>query len=211
MPHDSSPGKQGRHGKAKPGRRAGRGSAPDSPLRGSPPRPSNRLEVARATDTIIVRVVGLGSVNNAGALWEFAKQSLQDGWRRFALDLTDCRGLDSTFLGTVVGISQEVDEQISTVEGWVCVINATAASKELFEIVGADKYVRFKASVQMVPLETEPLATGLMSTEKRLELVRRAHENLISIDQRNEARFGEFLRCLAEELSKRADDTTPSS
>jgi len=208
MPQGHTPGKNSRPEKKRPGKDVPSASGPAKGKRnGTVPRPANRLQVARAADTILISVVGLGSVNNAGALWDFASQSLEDGWRRFALDLTECRGLDSTFLGTLVGISQEIEEQDSSVEGWVCVVNASDANRELFEIVGADKYVRFKASVRMEPLETQALATGLMSTERRLELVRRAHENLISIDQRNEARFGEFLRCLAAELANKSDDT----
>jgi anti-sigma B factor antagonist len=212
MPQGHGPRKSGwtRRGKAR-GSSGGSGAGSDNSQGAKPPRSANRLEVARASDTIIVRVVGLGSVNNAGALRDFASQSMEDGWRRFALDLSECRGLDSTFLGTVVGISQDLQERGGNVESWVCVINAADDSRELFEIVGADKYVRFKPCVVMVPLETEGLASGLMSTEKRLDLVRRAHENLISIDRRNEARFGEFLRCLAAELAKKPDEPPPDS
>ena len=213
MPHDPAAGKNGQKEKKK--RLAGNASPPEpSPKaakRDDIGRPANRLEIARAADTILVRVIGLGSVNNAGAFSDFAAQALEDGWRRIALDLSECRGLDSTFLGTVVGISQEIAEApAGGKEGWVCVVNASAANRELFEIVGADRYVRFKASVQMKPIETEPLAAGLMSTEKRLELVRRAHENLVSIDARNESRFGEFLKCLAAELAKGGDEPARS-
>ncbi len=72
------------------------------------PRSVGCIEVARAGDTVIFRVVGLGSVANAGTLWQFAERSLGEGWRRFALDLAECTGLDSTFLGSLVGLSQEI-------------------------------------------------------------------------------------------------------
>jgi hypothetical protein len=210
MPQETPPGNEGRSDR-QPKRSESRWVVPAAGAsRGEIGRPVNRLEVARAEDTILVRVIGLGSVNNAGSLWDFASQSFADGWRRIAFDLADCRGLDSTFLGTIVGISQEIEELASRgPAGWVCVVNASSANKELFEIVGADKYVRFKPSVEMAPLETEPLATGLMSTDRRLELVRRAHENLVKIDERNQARFGEFLKCLAAELARRGDEPEP--
>jgi anti-anti-sigma factor len=159
----------------------------------------NRIEVARARGTVIVRVIGLGSVNNAVPLWDFVEQALEDGWSRFAFDLADCRGLDSTFLGTLVGLSQAAAKRARG-GGWVCVFNVSPATREIFEIVGADRYVRFRPGVEMQPIETEPLAAPAVSPEKRLALVRRAHENLVSIDRRNEGRFGEFLRCLAEAL-----------
>jgi anti-anti-sigma regulatory factor len=150
-------------------------------------------------------VVGIGSVNNAGALWDFAERSMNEGRHRFALDLSECRGLDSTFLGTLVGLSQEVGERSGaegSTEGWVRVLNCSEANRELFEIVGADRYVRFRSMPEMEPIETQALPAGDRSLEERLALVRRAHENLIGIDRRNEERFSEFLKCLAAELAR---------
>lgn len=168
---------------------------------GAPPLPPNRIEVARAGDVILVRVLGLGSVNNAPLLGDFAVKALTEGSCRFAFDLAECRGLDSTFLGAMVGIAQEAAE-LAGKKGWVCVFNVSDANRELFEIVGADKYVRCGSYVAMEPIETHPLVGKPVSQEKRLEIVRRAHENLLKIDERNEARFGEFLRCLAAEMAK---------
>lgn len=179
-----------------------------SPL-GAPPR--SRIEVARGRGMVLFKVTGLGSVNNAGLVWDFAEQAFGEGCYRFAFDLARCRGLDSTFLGMLVGIAQEAEELSGREEsprgGWVCVVNASASGRELFDIVGADKFVRFSDSVPLQTnlgaIEMVPLLGGPEPLEKRLSLVRRAHENLIEIDSRNEARFGEFLRCLAAELERR--------
>ncbi len=100
-------------------------------------------------------------------------------------------------------LSQEVRER-SDSKGWVAILNCSEANRELFEIVGADRYVRFRSITEMEPIETEPLRGEAQPLEKRLELVRRAHENLIGIDRRNEERFGEFLRRLAAELAGEA-------
>lgn len=151
---------------------------------------------------VLVRVIGLGSVNNAPLLWDFVQKNLREGVVQFAFDLAECRGLDSTFLGTMVGIAQEAAERGGE-GGWVCAFNVSDAVHELFGIVGADEYVRFKPHMEMEPIETEPLASGPVPHEKRVALVRRAHERLVRIDARNEARFGEFLRIIAEELGRR--------
>ena len=91
----------------------------------------------------------------------------------------------------------------------MAVFNCSEANRELFEIVGADRYVRFRSVAEMEPIETEPLAPArpldkAQSLKERIEFVRRAHENLIGIDRRNEKRFGEFLKCLAAELAEEA-------
>lgn len=153
---------------------------------------------------MLVRVVGLGTVNTAGTLWDFAWQAMADGCTRFALDLGACRGVDSTFMGTMVGIAQEARERGGE-NAWVWVLNVSDANRELLEIVGADRFLLFKSGVQMEPLETEPLIGESLSLERRVALIKRAHENLLAIDRRNEERFGEFLRYLTAELSARPD------
>ncbi len=163
--------------------------------------PANRVEVARAGDMVLIRIIGLGSMNNAGILWDFALRAMEAGPCRLAFDLAECRGLDSTFLGTLVGLSQEVSERAGE-DGWVCVFNVSDSNRELFNIIGVDKYVRFRASTPMEPIETQPLICSDASAEKRYEIVRRAHENLVGIHKRNEARFGAFLESLATEMGR---------
>ena len=150
---------------------------------------------------VLVRIIGLGSMSNAGILWDFAMKAMEAGSCRLAFDLAECRGLDSTFLGTIVGLSQEADDRVGE-DGWVCVFNVSDGNRELFNIIGVDRYVRFRACRPMEPIETEPLLGGDASPEKRYEIVRRAHENLVGIQKRNEARFGAFLESLAAEMGR---------
>jgi anti-anti-sigma regulatory factor len=152
---------------------------------------------------VLVRIIGLGSMNNAGIVWDFAVKAMDAGSCRLAFDLAECRGLDSTFLGTLVGLSQEADERAGG-DGWICVFNVSDANRELFNIIGVDKYVHFRRCTPMEPIETHPLVGGNASPEKRFEIVRRAHENLVSIHKRNEARFGAFLESLAAEMGRSA-------
>jgi hypothetical protein len=74
-------------------------------------RPSGRhdvvrdyLAVARGSDLVVIRVVGSGNLLLAPALCDFADEQLKAGFRRFVFDLERCRGLDSTFMGVMVGL-----------------------------------------------------------------------------------------------------------
>jgi len=62
------------------------------------------IAVARGSDLVVFRVVGQGTMLTAPALAEFAEQQRQAGFRRFVFDLERCKGLDSTFMGTMVGL-----------------------------------------------------------------------------------------------------------
>ncbi|MCZ7647000.1 MAG: STAS domain-containing protein [Planctomycetota bacterium] len=64
----------------------------------------NRLSVARGAGMVIIRVTGSGNMMTAPALQEFADEQRLAGFRRFLFDLCECRGMDSTFMGCIVGI-----------------------------------------------------------------------------------------------------------
>jgi len=163
-----------------------------------PPAPSNWLEVARTEDTVILRSVGLANMKLAMGMMDFTAEMLRAGYRQFVFDLADCKGLDSTFMGAMVGLAAASEEH----GGAATVVNAGTSNLELLQIVGADKFLRLKGDYEMEDIETERLEATSPSPERRLELVKRAHENLVDIDKRNAARFGAFLRQLSSELAK---------
>jgi anti-anti-sigma regulatory factor len=64
----------------------------------------NYVAVARGSDLVVIRVVGKGNMLNAPALAEFAEQQRRAGFTRFLFDMERCDGLDSTFMGVMVGM-----------------------------------------------------------------------------------------------------------
>ena len=163
-----------------------------------PPPPANFLEIARTADTVILRPVGLGNMKVAMGLMDFTAEMIRQGFLNFVFDLGRCKGLDSTFMGAMVGLAAASGEH----GGSTSVVNAEASNIELLQIVGADRFLRLKGEYPMEDIETERLDFSSPSPERRLELVKKAHENLVDIDRRNAARFGAFLRQLSSELAK---------
>ncbi|MCW8131488.1 MAG: STAS domain-containing protein [Planctomycetota bacterium] len=53
---------------------------------------------------VVIRVVGMGNMATAPALDDFLDGERQDGFRRFLFDMSQCRGLDSTFMGCMIGL-----------------------------------------------------------------------------------------------------------
>src|SRR5262245_53366010 len=64
--------------------------------------------VARSRSAIYVRVQGLGSMHTASTLEAFAEAQVREGARQLVLDLRDCTGVDSTFMGLVLTISNQL-------------------------------------------------------------------------------------------------------
>jgi anti-anti-sigma regulatory factor len=134
----------------------------------------------------------------AMGLMDFTGAMLKTGFTNFVFDLSSCKGMDSTFMGAMVGLAAASEEH----GGTTAVVNAGTSNLELLQIVGADKFLRLKGEYRMEDIETECLDVNSPSPERRLDLVKKAHENLVDIDKRNAERFGAFLRQLSRELAK---------
>lgn len=66
------------------------------------------IAVARGSDLVVIKIVGKGNMNNASALSDFAEEQRKAGFTRFVFDMERCRGLDSTFMGVMVGMHATV-------------------------------------------------------------------------------------------------------
>lgn len=64
----------------------------------------NYVAVARGSDLVVIRVVGKGNMLTAPALSDFAEEQRRAGFTRFLFDMERCDGLDSTFMGVMVGM-----------------------------------------------------------------------------------------------------------
>ncbi len=178
-----------------------------SPTSKQPPRGDDVISAANLGNEIMLfRVSGLGNMRNALPLADFAEASFKKGIRRFAIDLADCQGMDSTFMGTLVGMAQAVRGLPQ--EGMVCLTNVSSANRELLEIVGADTFFVMDAKLPVTgSLEMVPLPNVQMSSERRLRLVHKAHENLAEINQYNERQFGAILKSMTAELDRKAAES----
>ncbi len=157
------------------------------------------VEVARAGQVVIVKVNGLGNMADALPFWDFAEQEFGGGTEAFAVDLSACTGMDSTFMGTLVRVALELGE---LERGKLTVLNASKTCTSLLEMVGADKFLEMADLALEADLEMERLPARRGSVDDRLQVIRRAHERLVEIDKRNQERFGPFLKVLIAELDR---------
>lgn len=159
----------------------------------SKPAPSGTFRVARGDGAIYVRVVGLGNMNNSTTFKDFADRMQLEGFTQIVVDLGDCRGVDSTFMGILLGLR----------DGLV-VVNATPHCRKQMEAIGLHLCIQMRDEPAALPRDVElrDLPHAEPDPVARLKLVMRAHQELIAIDRKNEERFGAFLRDLAKHLGE---------
>lgn len=154
-----------------------------------------------------VRVGGKGNLHNSPRLLSFAKLMIAKGERRIVVDLEDCPVMDSTFMGTLTGISR----RLRKVEGGELeVINANERNQDLIESLGLDFILTletegktWEAERQAISKQFREAAVELepedLSKEERTEFILEAHENLTEANPDNIPMFEDVIHYLRQE------------
>jgi anti-anti-sigma factor len=156
-----------------------------------------------------IRVAGKGNLHNSPRLLSFAKCMISKGEARLVVDLEDCPVMDSTFMGTLTGISRRLKKLDG---GMLEVINANERNVELIESLGLDfiltldtdgscwKSERQAISKQFRDAAIEhELEPEELSKEEKTEFILEAHENLTEANPENIPRFEDVICYLKQE------------
>lgn len=157
----------------------------------------NRLSVSRAEDAVVIQVHGLGNMFLAPTLISFVTSEVKAGFRSFVVDLRYCDGMDSTFMGSFIELTGNVQDA----GGWFCLVNVSRENARLLKMLGV---------LHMVPIHDgdfampEAKATTLDPTTDpyiRQKQIHTAHRLLMEADPENITRFGPFIKALEAELA----------
>jgi len=154
----------------------------------------------------VVKVSGRGSFKVGAALREFGAAALGSGARRIVLDLEDCVGMDSTFMGIVAGLALKAN---LLPKGRVVFVHLNDRTRHLLNTLGLARFVDMhmagETPASLLPALTAPhpeqseAATGSTSLA---ETMLRAHEDLVRIDPENLSRFRDVLVFLQKDVDR---------
>jgi anti-sigma B factor antagonist len=143
-----------------------------------------------------VRVDGNGSSTNSTALKDFAKEMIHRGAREFIVDLCNCPMMDSTFMGTLAGISLWLRE---LGEGCLSLVNLNNRNAESLCSLGLNHL--FNVRVSAIKKDGQALTTPLKEdSTARAQAILEAHEALIKMAPGNLPKFKDVIQYLKEEL-----------
>jgi anti-sigma B factor antagonist len=156
----------------------------------------SEIFVRSAEGIVSVRVEGNGSSTNSTALRDFAREMIRRGAREFIVDLSDCPMMDSTFMGTLAGISLSLAELS---EGRLSIVNLNARNAESIGSLGLDQL--FNVSVRTIKKDGKALPDSPEENRTaRAQTMLEAHQALVRTTPENLPKFKEVLRYLEEEL-----------
>lgn len=153
-----------------------------------------------------VRVEGPANQENAGQIREFLRGRFEKGWSKFVIDLQNCIGIDSTFIGMIYRLAVDVKENDES--GTVDVIHPGDRNERSIRKLGLDSMIRidrdgaaWSAEKSLVEENLKhPRCSHSQSKEERAELVLDAHEALIEANEENRNRFCDVVEYLRKDL-----------
>jgi len=162
-------------------------------------------EVATGARAVYVRVHGLATMINCLCLRTTIENLLAGGRSFIIVDLADCTGMDSTFMGVLAGAATY--EQNGKTPG-VAAVNVSEPLLQLLKNVGLTELI----FIEPEPFETPALDFIRLEEQRgekeRLACVRSAHEHLMKLNERNEEIFRPFVAALELEMKQRGMKNT---
>ena len=160
--------------------------------------------VDASADPVLIRIEGRASFMNSGSLKSFFSEMTRQGRTRFVVDFLHCASMDSTFLGVLAGAALELRRQ--TPAGTLMLARVGERNLELIRNLGLHR-LAVVDSGSLAP-EFGSGATQTLTDQARTEiesarLVLEAHENLITVDSANAAKFQDVLAFLRNRVEAR--------
>ncbi len=154
-------------------------------------------------DPVVVRIEGRASFMNSGGLKDFFAEMVKQGKRRFVVDFRLCASMDSTFLGVLAGAALELRRQ--TPPGGLTLARVGERNLELIRNLGLHRLaIVDTGTYSMNPLgNIAPLTEQTRTEIESARLVLEAHENLVSTDTANAAKFQDVMAFLRNRLETR--------
>lgn len=173
---------------------------PTSSTSGPQPNPDH-LQVALSENVGYIKVFNRGSFKVSSALKQFADRVLDRGGQTLWLDLHDCIGMDSTFMGVLAGISQRFKKENG---GQVVLVGVSNKLVGLMTTLGLSRLVTVveEAEAGTVPSKLEKLAQSPESPLESAETMLEAHQNLVDLQADNALRFQDVLDYLREDIQR---------
>lgn len=155
--------------------------------------------VARVDRAIFIRSVGLANMKNAPTLDAFLKAEMELGANSICIDLSSCSGMDSTFMGLLVGHCQAFEQN----GGKLVIVNPSPGNMRLLSMLGVTIVIPVVENQELPEIEFVNLTSDpQLSTVQRMELIQRAHQNLLKLNQANKDKFSQFLQTIEADLKK---------
>ena len=164
------------------------------------PKTEAAFLVNAETDPVQLVVNGRACFHNAAPIKDFFDTMIQQGRSQFIIDLEECKGMDSTFLGILAGAGIELSNRDE--KGQLILVHLDEKNLDTVQSLGLDQlmHVDVNAETQLTPCQYEALTAEEKSEEIQAKIALDAHKNLIKANKANGSKFQDVIQFLEERV-----------
>ncbi|HAM72365.1 MAG TPA: hypothetical protein DCM86_12040 [Verrucomicrobiales bacterium] len=133
------------------------------------------------------------------------KELASKGHRSFTLDLRECILMDSSFLGTLAGLEQEVGiDNLKSGHHRVELAGANQRVADLIENLGLHEYFILSRELPAFPEQWIPVPPSSARNSRLLcsKMSLDAHEVIVRLNPANESKFRDVVEFLKEDVKR---------
>ncbi len=158
---------------------------------------SDPILFSSLNDVSILKLNGRGSMNNVHCFVSVCKGAIEAGQKKIVIDFESCNGLDSTFMGSLI----EIEDNMKEKNGELLLIRVNDKVRELLDMLGILEIVKIDNTLQLPKVLRFEIVTAFeISDSERIRLIHSAHKKLVESNPDNLKQFGNFLKALESEI-----------
>ena len=166
----------------------------------------DNLTAAFIDQTAVIRVEGRGSFKTSPPMKQFIQRVVESKKaKRILIDMSDCSGMDSTFMGVLAGLSYHIKDK----SGFTLKItNLSEKNEKLLTTLGVDRVVNYSLTCTGEEKElmasqgnsSQTLESDSTNTLEAAETTLEAHETLVDINPDNFVKFKSVIELLQDDI-----------
>ncbi len=163
----------------------------------------NSISACHESEFSWIRCEGKGSFLNSPQLKEWCEREIEDGATCVVVDLADCQGMDSTFMGTMAGLAMRLNK---LPDGKLQVAEPGEKNRKSLEGLGLDVLMQidpedaeWRGEIDTIRSKLKPFK-ATQNKVARAPHVLEAHQKLCEADEKNTEKFSTVLDFLEAEV-----------
>lgn len=157
-----------------------------------------------------IRCQGRGTFVNSPVVKQIAEPYIEEGGRLIIIDLENCTGIDSTFMGTIAGLAR----RLMPIGGSVQIASPTDRARAALESLGLDALLEIEPPEAPWRGRTDEIRKNLHGGEdsaKRLQGIEQAqhvldsHLTLSQLSEDNANKFKGVTETLKDEIDRQSE------
>lgn len=153
--------------------------------------------VDTSAEPVIIKVAGRATYLTCNPIHRFFEKMIDEGRYSFVIELSECTGMDSTFLGILAATAIELMEREP--KGEFILTNLNSKNLELVQNLGLHRVLKIEKDIHDITFTKSLFSNSaqVLDPERpNAEVILKAHESLIQVDPNNFKKFQDVITYL---------------